>query len=252
MAPDDVYPAVIAHNYDELYAVIRDPSGDAEFYRRMAHATGGPVLELGCGTGRILLPIARDGIPCVGLDASATMLDVLRSKSPPQNLEVVSGRMEQFDLGGRRFPLITMPFRAMSHLLEVETQLAALACIRRHLAPSGIFAFDVFDPKLDRIALAREPEHLSAKFVHQGVEIRRWDSVERDHSRQLMKIRFRFEGGPPASSGVGEVRMRWFYRFELEHLLVRAGFTRLTFFGGFDGRPWRAGGETIVFAETGD
>src|SRR5215471_19155252 len=103
MPPDDVYPPVLANNYDELYAVLRDPSGDAEFYRRLAHATGGPVLELGCGTGRILLPIARDGIPSVGLDASPTMLDILRAKARPSNLEVVSGRMEQFDFGDRRF-----------------------------------------------------------------------------------------------------------------------------------------------------
>jgi ubiquinone/menaquinone biosynthesis C-methylase UbiE len=250
MPPDDVYAEILARNYDEVYAVIRDPSGDAAFYRQMAHRAGGPVLELGCGTGRVLLPIARDGIGCVGLDASPAMLEILRAKAPPPNLELVLGRMEQFDFGERRFSLITMPFRAMSHLHDVETQLAALDCIRRHLAPSGVFAFDVFDPKLERMALAAEPEHIAAKFMHDGVEIRRWDSVQRDHSRQVMKMRFRFEGGPPETTGSGEVQMRWFYRFELEHLLVRGGFSRLTFFGGFDGRPWRAGGETIVLAAT--
>ena len=73
---------------------MRNPSGDVAFYGELARASGGPVLELGCGTGRTLLPIAQAGIHCVGVDASPAMLAVLRQKSPPPNLELVEGRME--------------------------------------------------------------------------------------------------------------------------------------------------------------
>ena len=244
----DVYEQLIARNYDAVYAVIRDPSGDAEFYRQLALAAGGPVLELGCGTGRILLGIAREGIECVGLDASPSMLDVLREKNPPANLTIVEGRMQSFDLGAGRFALITAPFRAFSHLLTIDDQLAALACIRRHLAPGGQLVFDLFDPKLERIAAPSEPERLAATFLHSGHEIRRFDSSLRDHTTQVMTVRMRFEGGPEELSGSADFQLRWFYRFEVEHLLYRAGFSEVAIYGGFDRRPWSAFGETIVVA----
>jgi hypothetical protein len=176
------------------------------------------------------------------------MLEVLREKGPPPNLELREGRMETFDLGERRFALITAPFRALSHLLDVGAQLAALGRVRRHLAPGGLFAFDLFDPKLERIAQVEEPEFLAATFRDGEHEVRRWDAVRRDHTSQVMDVRFRFEGGPPELAGAADVKMRWFYRYEIEHLLFRAGFTEASFFGDFNRGPWKAGGETIVLA----
>src|SRR4051812_23988253 len=139
MAGSDGYAEVIVRNYDSIYAAIRDPAGDVLFYRTLARETGGPVLELGCGTGRTLLPIAADGAECVGLDASPAMLQALKEKTPPANLTLIEGRMESFDLGERRFRLITAPFRVLSHLLDTETQLAALDRVRHHLLPGGAF-----------------------------------------------------------------------------------------------------------------
>ena len=246
--PIDGYESIIARHYDALYAVMRNPSGDVAFYRELARASGGPVLELGCGTGRTLLPIAEAGIDCVGVDASPAMLAVFRQKSPPPNLELIEARMERLDLPDRRFQLVTCPFRAFSHLPEVEAQLGALAVVRSHLASGGTFALDVFDPKLAQIARLEEPERLAATFQDAGREVRRWDTTRRDPSRQVMTIGFRFESAAPELCGAGEIQMRWFYRFELEHLLARAGFTEIQFFGGFDRRPWSAGGETIALA----
>jgi SAM-dependent methyltransferase len=248
MTDSDAYERLMARNYDAVYVIARDPAGDVGFYRTLAHEVGGPVLELGCGTGRILLPIARDGIDCVGLDSSPAMLEELRAKAPPANLSLVEGRMEQFDLGGQRFALITCPFRAFSHLLEVEAQLAALACIRRHLAPHGVFALDVFDPDPALLARSEDPEHLSITYDEGGQRMERWDTVRRDRSRQLLEVDFRYTGGPPDLIGTTRIQLRWFHRFELEHLLARAGFTGLQFFGTFDRQPWKPGGETIVLA----
>jgi SAM-dependent methyltransferase len=242
----DEYEGVLARNYDALYGVMRDPSGDAAFYRALAEETGGPVLELGCGTGRVLLPIAALGIPCVGVDASPAMLAALRAKNPPPNLELVEGRMETFDLGARRFALVTSPFRAFLHLLDVPSQLAALANIRRHLAPGGAFAFDVFDPKLAWIMAPGENERLDATFTIDGVETRRFAKVRTDLATQIMAVTFRFE--PAHTAGNTTVRLRWFYRYEMEHLLARAGFTDVTIYGGYDRRPWRPEGETVIVA----
>ena len=243
---NDEYEGVLARNYDALYAVMRDPSGDAAFYRRLAQEAGGPVLELACGTGRILLPIAALGIPCVGVDASPSMLAALRAKRPPPHLELVEARMETFDLGGRRFPLVICPFRAFQHLLTVDVQLAALANVRRHLAAGGAFAFDVFDPKLAWIAAPGENERLDATFTIDGVETRRFARVTNDLATQVMNVSFRFE--PAQSDGNTTVRLRWFYRYEIEHLLARAGFTDVTLYGGYDRQPWRPEGDTVVVA----
>jgi len=242
----DEYEGVLARNYDALYGVMRDPSGDAAFYRALAEEGGGPVLELGCGTGRVLLPIAALGIPCVGVDASPAMLAALRAKNPPPNLELVEARMETFDLGARRFRLVTAPFRAFLHLLDVPSQLAALANIRRHLAPGGAFAFDIFDPKLAWIGAPGENERLDATFTIDGVETRRFAKVRTDLATQIMTVTFRFE--PAQTDGNTTVRLRWFYRYEMEHLLARGGFTDVTFYGGYDRRPWRAEGETVIVA----
>jgi ubiquinone/menaquinone biosynthesis C-methylase UbiE len=249
MTYSDGYARLVARHYDAINEVLRGGSQDVAFYRALAQASGGPVLELGCGTGRVLLPIARDGVACVGVDASRDMLDVFRAKQPPPSLELVHATMETFDLGRRRFRLITVPFRAFSHLLDVPAQLAALANIRRHLAPGGRLALDVFDPRLDRIALREEPEALAARASTPRGLVQRFDRVTRDPARQVLTLRVRFVADAPEDCGEGELQLRWFYRYELEHLLARAGFKIEQVYGGFDHRPWSPGGETIVIAK---
>jgi len=243
---DDEYEGPLSRTYDALYAVMRNPAGDVGFYRGLAEEVGGPVLELGCRTGRVLLPIAALGIPCVGLDASPAMLAALRAKNPPANLELVQGRMESFDLGGRRFPLVICPFRAFQHLMDVPAQLATLTNIRRHLAPGGAFAFDLFDPKLALLAAPSPAERLEATFMLDGVQTQRFGRTRTDQAAQVLEVTFRFE--PPQDAGSTTVRLRWFYRYEIEHLLARAGFTDLTIYGGFDRRPWQPERETVIVA----
>jgi SAM-dependent methyltransferase len=240
--------SIFARHYDALYDALRTPVGDVAFYRQLAVDSGGPVLELGCGTGRILLPIAKAGVSCIGVDPSEPMLAMLRAKSPPSCLELACQPMETIEFGDRRFPLVTAPFRSLSHLLDVETQIATLQRIRRHMAPGGLFAFDLFDPKLERLAIVDEPEALAATFLEEGIETRCYHAVRRDHARQLMRVHIRFDGGPPGSEGATEFDLRWYHRFEVEHLLARSGFRAVRFFGGFDRRPWSAGGETVVLA----
>jgi SAM-dependent methyltransferase len=243
----DEYEGLLALNYDALYGVMRDPSGDAAFYRALAQERGGPVLELGCGTGRVLLPIAALGMPCVGVDASPAMLAVLRAKNPPPNLQLVEARMETFDLGAR-FRLVTCPFRAFQHLLTVDAQLAALANVRRHLAPGGTFALDVFDPKLAWLVQPGDAERVDATFTIGGVQTRRLARSRVDLPTQTLEVSFRFDPAPANVGGNTTVRLRWFHRYEIEHLLARAGFTDITIFGGYDRRPWRPEGDTVIVA----
>jgi SAM-dependent methyltransferase len=238
--PDD-YGGVTSRYYDAAYAALRGPSGDADWYLTLARASAGPVLELGVGTGRVMLPIAAEGLACTGLDPSPGMLDVLRGKNPPDNLRLAQGRMQDFDLGGDRFALIFAAFRVFQHLYTVEDQIACLTAVRRHLVPGGAFAFDVFVPSLARTAILEEPETEDVRFADGGDEIVRYTAVRRNHPEQLMQVRMRYERrrrGKAISDDVVEFSMRYFHRYELHHLLKRAGLGRIELCGDFHGRPF--------------
>src|SRR5947207_2493466 len=153
MPADDYAP--IADLYDHVAPYRALP--DIPFYVDAARESGGPVLEIGCGSGRVLIPTARAGIEIPGLDLSPGMLAVCHQHLADESAEVqsrvhlVEASMTAFDLG-RTFRLITIPFRPFQHLLTVRDQLACLACIRRHLAPDGRLVFDLFNPSLEAIA----------------------------------------------------------------------------------------------------
>jgi SAM-dependent methyltransferase len=245
----DSYGNITARYYDAAYGSVPTLGPDVEFYRALAREAGGPVLELGCGTGRALLAIAADGIPCTGVDQSPAMLNALRAKRPPPTLRLARSRMQDFDLGSDRFALVFSAFRAFQHLYTVEDQLACLARVRRHLAPGGLFAFDLFNPRLDRTAQTHEPERESLRFRLDGDEVTRFETVTRDQMAQLLTVRMRYErkrDGAVVANDTVEFQMRWFYRYEVEHLLVRAGFEIVSLFGGFDRSPFGPGSQAIL------
>ncbi len=248
-APDS-YGTVTARYYDAAYGAVPTLGPDVELYRSLAREAAGPVLELGCGTGRALLAIAADGVPCTGIDASPAMLNALRAKHPPRTLRLANARMQDFDLGGDRFSLIFSAFRAFQHLYTVEDQLACLARVRHHLAPRGVFAFDVFNPRLDRTAVTEEPECEALRFRLEGDDVTRYETVTRDLPAQLLTVRMRYErrrDGAVVANDVVEFRMRWFFRYELEHLLVRAGLEIVSLWGNFDRSPFGAGSPAILY-----
>lgn len=139
----------VARLYDQVIPYRNRP--DVDFFVEAAKKSGGPVLEVGCGTGRILLPTARSGIPITGLDLSEHMLDVCRQeleKEPRDVQDLVSliqGDMRNFSLG-EKFPLITLPFRPFQHLLTVEDQISCLTTIKDHLEPGGGLILDLLIP----------------------------------------------------------------------------------------------------------
>jgi hypothetical protein len=107
----------------------------------------------------------------------------------------------------------------------------------------------VFEPQLARIAIAEESEQPQPPFEHEGRMVSRYVAIRRDHTRQLTDVRFRYvEVDSGRELGVEQVFMRWIYRYELEHLLVRAGFEPLSWSSGYDGGPYVARGEIVVVA----
>jgi hypothetical protein len=187
----------------------------------------------------VLARIAGYGHACRGLDASPALLARLRERVG-ERVRIVEGDMRRFDLGGARFALIYSAFRAFQHLDEVADQLACLACVRAHLLPGARFAFDVFNPRLDLLAADDESESEDLRFEQDGEEIVRFASALRDRARQRLRVRFRYErraGGRVVGNAHAEVTMRWFFRYELLHLMYRSGFAEVAIHGDFGGSP---------------
>lgn len=242
--------AVTAEFYDHITA-YRDRQ-DVSFYVEQAQLARGPVLEIGCGTGRVLLPIARAGVTITGMDGSASMLALCRARLAQESGEVqkrvhlIESDMQSFDLA-QRFHLITLPFRPFQHLLTVEEQLACLQCIHQHLVPEGRVVIDVFNPLLttlvhDDVLKESEPEPEFTMPDGRKVE-RRFRLTARDHIRQVNDIELIYYVTSPDGRTeriVHAFAMRYFFRFELEHLLARAGFVVEALFGNYDKTPFGA------------
>ncbi len=230
----------MARHYDPVYAGLRTPSGDVAWYRQLAREAAGPVLELGTGTGRVLLALAESGAPCTGLDSSEAMLQELRRKPLPANVNLVLADIRSFALG-QRFALIAAPFRVFQHLETVADQLACLGCVREHLAPGGRLAFDVFVPDPARLAVEVHPEAEDARYQRDGEEVVRFVALRIERARQLLQVQVRYErrrDGRVRGEDRAELRLRFFHRYELLHLLARAGFGEVALYGGFAREPF--------------
>lgn len=254
----DEYDAT-AEFYDHVVP-YRDRQ-DVSFFVEAARESGGPVLEVGCGTGRVLIPTARAGFEIVGLDLSPSMLGVCRLRvadEPPEvqsRISLVEGDMRRFDLG-RVFPLVTLPFRPFLHLLTVEDQLACLGAISAHLQVGGRVVIDLFNPSLDMLANAPTGEvHNEPDFtLPDGRRVRRGLRIAAcDRFAQVNQVELIYDVSHPDGRRERHIHafpFRYVFRFEAEHLLVRAGFEIERLYGDYDRAPYgsRYPGELIFVA----
>ena len=248
----------LLYDHVPLYRARRDVA----FYVELAAESKGPVLEVGCGSGRILLPIARKGIRIDGLDSSAAMLQRCATKLREESDETRSlvalheGTAAQFDLG-KRFGLITAPFRVLQHLISLEEQLAFLASAGRHLAPGGRVVFDVFNPNFQALVAADgvERQDTPATPLPDGRLFRRAGRVKRVRKvDQVSEIELTYylvnESGEETRYFVHSFDMRWYLRNELVLLVERAGFQVEDIFGDFDHSPLTDDSPEIIVMAT--
>ncbi|TNC70387.1 class I SAM-dependent methyltransferase [Rubellimicrobium roseum] len=220
----------------EVYDAIVAPGPCEAFYREEARRAGGPVLELACGTGRLTLPLARDGHEVVGLDASPAMLAAARRKAKGQGLRLsfVEGDMAGFDLG-RRFGLVILSCNSLAHLTRTADLRACLRTVRRHLAPGGRLAFDVAlpDPGLLQDGVTRRldlgPNPASAVEAE--------ETAWYDPMRQIRVARWRV--GPPGGprQDFAPLVLRQFFPREIPLLLELEGLGLEARYGDFARNP---------------
>jgi SAM-dependent methyltransferase len=244
------------HLYDHEYHRRR---ADVNYYRAVAAQKGRDLLELGCGSGRLLVPLVRDGARAVGLDYSQPMLrrcgERLARLRPERRARahLVRGDFRRFALG-RKFPLVLCPFNAMMHLYTRADVAAFLACVRAHLAPGGTFAFDVLNP--DLTWLTRDPEKRWArtrfKDPRTGKSYFYTTNHTYDAATQIAWIRIFYDpadappSGRPPRTRIVHLAHRQFFPEELAGLLENNGFSVDAREGGFAGEPFGSGSDSQV------
>lgn len=243
--PFEAFP----HLYDLEHDAFRD---DIELYLALAHRIGGPVLELACGTGRVLAPLAQVGFACTGVDSAPAML--ARAAARLAGLGLVARleqqRLEELQLTGS-FRTILLPLDGLGLLLSQPAQLACLAGARRLAAHDGRLVIDVSNGGLR--GGMEPPEELLHHFTlpnpDTGRETTKWVVRRPDPVEQVDHLTAFYdeldEAGCVRRTTV-RLAIRWFSRFELALLLRLAGWRVDELYGGYDLEPFTASSERIV------
>jgi SAM-dependent methyltransferase len=243
--------------YDTMYNHLA--RRDIEFFVDYSKNAGGKTLELGCGTGRVLIPTAVAGCEITGLDFSLYMLQKCREKliSQPEKVQsrikLIQGDMTKFKTG-EKYALATIPFRPFQNLITVAEQKACLDCIHRHLAAKGKLVFDVFHTFLPRLIDTKyfmEMEVGPTLKLPDGRVVQRTNRTAAfHHAEQYNDIELIFYVDYPDGRKerlVHAFPMRYYYRYEIEHLLGLCGFKILEFYGDFDKSSFSEESPEMIF-----
>lgn len=256
MATEALYDNFIAEYYDS--SPIVTGRGDVAFYMNAVKEFGEPVLELGCGSGRVTVAVAQAGFRITGLDLSARMLERAQEKiaklpgASRGSANLVRGNMTNFDLG-EQVRLVMIPFRPFQHLLETQQQLDCLACVRKHLEPGGRLILDFFQTDARRMHDAEFlKERKAAEYeMSGGRRVRLTERVTAFH-RAEQRNEVEMVYNVTHSDGreerlVMSFPFRYFFRYEVEHLLARCGFRVEELFGDFDRSPLQDHSPEMIF-----
>lgn len=234
------------------------PQDDITFYENVCKNAGIKVLELACGTGRVSIPLAQRGFQMMGIDQSKAMLDRLNDKvraiwSDNRPIKTKMQNMSCF-AADCLFDAILIPFRSFEHLTNIDDQIGCLSCVHRHLKESGLLALDIYDTDIKRLSLPlarKNIEDIAWVAMNDGRLIRRKSVVT---SRQLKKQLITSEIEIQVQEKNGTIRsifehyeLRYFFRYEMEHLLARCGFKVLNVYGGFHGESISEESSVMVF-----
>ncbi len=230
---------------------------DIPFYIEYAQKLGGEVLELGCGTGRVSLALARKGINVTGLDLSSQMLDVFKQKLTKEHglsgsIKLVHGDMADFKFN-RKFSLVIAPFRAFQALTDDNDVLNSLACINKHLSDDGLFIVNVFKPfsVLDGSWCYEECtqwERLDEETGNYVIKKHWGDKIDID--KQIIYPHFAYyvtDKNGKTTRETEDLSLKYYYEKQLEDILTKAGFEITERFGWYDKKPIAEANRELIF-----
>ncbi len=243
--------------YDVMHADFVD---DTRFVHELCslldHAPR--VLELGCGTGRLLLPLLDAGASVVGLDREPAMLAVAASRLElyGNRMSLVEGDMRRFDLA-QRFDMVVIGLNTFMHMLNINDQLATLTCAHKHLRPAGLLLLDLANPH--SVVHDTPQGAIQHRLTHElpiapATTVTLWSVTEISPSAQLTHTMLFFDemrgDSGTLQRSIAGVTLRLIYRYELEHLLHRAGFSVKNLFGDYDSNPYDDDSERLICVAT--
>jgi SAM-dependent methyltransferase len=250
----------IAHYYDLIHADLRE---DVPYILDLAAKADGPVLELGCGSGRLLLPLALAGHRTTGLDNSAAMLSRARDRMAEESREVrqrvrlIEADMTSFELAGERehYVLAIFSYNTLMHLSSQQV-VAALKCTGRHLKSQGQLFIDLTNPA----AIAQTPNDRALTLEKRFVDLESGDVILQlasnwlEEPAQLLHITWMFDAVPaaggPVSRTVAQADYHFYYPHQLELLLTEAGFRLSSLAGDYLGNVYKEESERLLLLAT--
>jgi SAM-dependent methyltransferase len=263
--PQPVYakPGLHVEIYDIMTSTGWAEAGtDVCFLRERFGSVTGPLLELGCGTGRAAIPLAEAGFVVHGFDASTAMLLVASAKqqclpaSVARRLFLTEGNMREFEFG-MKFAGVYSTFRSFQHLLSPKDQESCLRCIHRHMRTDGILVLNLFDPRYDLLLPGERTGLTSSRVVTHPisgnkVEIevlrRANDALSQCFTEMWQFTEFRSDNATVVRHEEEALRMRWTFRYEMAHLLRLCGFRVLEEYSDFHKSPPSYGKEQVWIA----
>jgi len=243
----DLYPEYFARFYDLIYHKVRD-GVDNSFYLEKIKNTGGKILEVGTGTGRLMIEALENGADIYGIDISPAMLDILKAKLTSDRANRVSLQNIIDFKSDITYDLIIAPFRVFMHLINKEDQLKALNNVYKNLNPGGKFVFDLFVPDLKPLISGLENVVDFEGEYETGKRVKRIVSTKPDLINQIINITFRLEWNDDKSDYMKEWKtpLRFFFRYELEHLIERSLFKNYKISGDFMGNELNSDSKEFI------
>jgi SAM-dependent methyltransferase len=214
---------------------------DVPFYLAQAQVASGSVLEIGCGTGRVTIPLASAGVDIVGLDVSASMLEEARSKAERQGLRMrwIEADGGTFELD-RQFALIIMPFNTLQFFRDTAALNQLFRCVKGHLWGGGRFVFDVFNPQVSFLAADPSHRYERARYSdpHGRGEVVLEETREYIAERQVVRSTRHYHVGEKKDFSVSSLELRCFFPCELDLILDYFGFKLEEKYGDFHNSPF--------------
>lgn len=225
---------------------------DLPLYRGLAERAGGPLLELMCGSGRLLVRLAAEGYTVTGVDESTEMLALARRKAAAAGVEgrvtLIQGDISAVELPGGPFGLALIPFNSFGHLLTYGEQLGALTRARRALRPGGLLVVAIMPPHPNTSQSISDPQPARV-YELDGCQIVKYVGYRDDLINRTTEVLFRYqELAPDGEETVYEVyyTQRWWTRAELEALFAEAGFRPCAAYGSYACGPHREGDPHLI------